>query len=123
MKIRRASYSFRHKAALGHGGFTLVEVLIVIVILAVLAGISIFAIGSFGGSGTVEACKNDVKTVETAAQAYHADNSSYPSSVGDLAAYLKQPPPQADTDPYKIEIVTSPSEAVIGTINATSTAC
>ena len=39
------------------GGFTLIELMIVIVILGILAGIVLFAVGGITDRGTVAACK------------------------------------------------------------------
>jgi prepilin-type N-terminal cleavage/methylation domain-containing protein len=60
-------------------GFTLIELMIVIVILGVLAGIVIFAVGGITDNGNVAACKSDVKTVSVAVEAYKAKNGTYPT--------------------------------------------
>lgn len=62
-------------------GFTLIELMIVIVILGVLAGIVIFAVGGITDNGNVAACKSDVKTVDVAVEAYKAKNGSYPPNL------------------------------------------
>jgi prepilin-type N-terminal cleavage/methylation domain-containing protein len=62
-------------------GFTLIELMIVIVILGVLAGIVIFAVGGITDKGNVAACKSDVKTVDVAVEAYLAKNGSYPPDL------------------------------------------
>ena len=62
-------------------GFTLIELMIVIVILGVLAGIVIFAVGGITNNGNVAACKSDVKTVSVAVEAYKAKNGSYPPNL------------------------------------------
>jgi general secretion pathway protein G len=62
-------------------GFTLIELLIVIVILGILAGIVVFAVGGITDRGKKSACKADVATVATAAEAYYAKNSSYPATM------------------------------------------
>src|SRR5438445_6915445 len=60
-------------------GFTLIELLIVIIILAILAAIVIFAVGNTGKSSAEAACKSDAKSVETALEAYRAqNNNSFP---------------------------------------------
>ena len=56
-------------------GFTLTELLIVIVILGVLTGIVVFAVGAFTDRGEIAACRADVKTVQAAAEAYRAQNN------------------------------------------------
>src|SRR4026207_1426720 len=62
-------------------GFTLIELMIVIVILGVLAGIVIFAVGGITDNGNVAACKSDVKTVQVAVEAFKAKNGSYPTDL------------------------------------------
>lgn len=75
-------------------GFTLIELLIVIVILGVLAGIVVFAVGGINDSSKKSACKSDVKNVETAQEAYYAQNKSYAASADALvtAKILREAP-------------------------------
>ena len=58
------------------GGFTLIELLIVIVILGILAAIVVFAVSGITDNGTTSACKSDVKTIDTAAEAYFAQKNT-----------------------------------------------
>jgi general secretion pathway protein G len=58
-------------------GFTLVELLVVIVILGVLAGIVVFAVGGISNKSTRAACNSDVSTVQTAEEAYYAQHNAY----------------------------------------------
>jgi general secretion pathway protein G len=51
-------------------GFTLVELLIVIVILGILAGIVVFAVGNLTSNAGSNACGTEAKTIYTAIQAY-----------------------------------------------------
>jgi prepilin-type N-terminal cleavage/methylation domain-containing protein len=62
-------------------GFTLVELLVVIVILGVLAAVVVFAVGGITNSSKSSACKIEVRTVNTAVQAFFAQNSRYPTAV------------------------------------------
>ena len=55
-------------------GFTLVELLIVIVIMGILAGIVVFAVGNLTDSATNTSCGTEADTVRTAAAAYKAAN-------------------------------------------------
>jgi general secretion pathway protein G len=59
----------------GDEGFTLIELLVVIVILAILAAIVVFAVGGLNQKGQSEACKTDMKTIQTAEEAYFAKQS------------------------------------------------
>ena len=72
-------------------GFTLIELMIVIVILGVLAGIVIFAVGGITDNGNVAACKSDVKTVDVAVEAYLAKNGSYPPDLDPYADDTRAP--------------------------------
>lgn len=55
-------------------GFSLVELLIVIVVLGVLAGIVVFGVGTFRSDAAQSACTAEAKTVKVAASAYLARN-------------------------------------------------
>ena len=56
-------------------GFTLVELLIVIVILGILATVTVFAVRGITDQGKTSACEADQKTLETAIEAYFAKNN------------------------------------------------
>ena len=62
-------------------GFTLIELMIVIVILGILAGVVIFAVGGVADKGNVAACKSDYKTIAVAVEAYYAKNGAYPAAL------------------------------------------
>ena len=68
-------------------GFTLTELLIVIVILGILTGIVVFAVGAFSDRGTTAACKSDKKAVEVAVEAYRAKTGNYPSALDSDARF------------------------------------
>lgn len=53
-------------------GFTLVELLIVIVILGILATVTVFAVRGITDKGQDNACEADKKTLEVAAESYFA---------------------------------------------------
>ena len=69
------------RARSDESGFTLIELMIVIVILGVLAGIVIFAVGGISDTGDVAACKTDVKTISVAVEAYKAKTGNYPLNL------------------------------------------
>lgn len=75
-------------------GFTLVELLIVIVVLGILSGIVVFGVARFRTDATASACKADIATVTVAADAYDAQTGGYPASVAVLVTgqYLKAAP-------------------------------
>ena len=65
-------------------GFTLVELLIVIVILGILATVTVFAVRGITDQGQTSACAADKKTLEVAAEAYMAQNGAYPAAAADM---------------------------------------
>ena len=75
-------------------GFTLIELLIVIVILGILAAVVVFAVGGITDTGDASACKTEQRTLETAIEAYRAQEGSYPTAMSDLTggAFLRDDP-------------------------------
>ena len=65
-------------------GFTLVELLIVIVILGILATVTVFAVTGITNKGKTSACQSDAKTIETAEEAFAANTGAYTAVQQDL---------------------------------------
>jgi general secretion pathway protein G len=61
-------------------GFTLVELLIVIVILGILATVTVFAVTGITSRGKTSACDSDKKVLQTAEEAYSANTGGYTNS-------------------------------------------
>jgi prepilin-type N-terminal cleavage/methylation domain-containing protein len=78
----------------GDAGFTLVELLIVVVVLGVLSAIVLFGVGRFRADANTAACQADVSAVNAAADAYDAVTGRYPSEMAQLTLgqYLKSAP-------------------------------
>lgn len=76
----------------GQGGFTLIELLVVIAILAVLAGAAIVGIGAMRENAKKTACKSDMDTIQTAAEAYSIDLDTTAVTKASLlgSKYLKK---------------------------------
>lgn len=62
-------------------GFSLVELLVVIVVLGILATVAVFAVRGIADRGETSACANDQKTVIHAMEARFADRGSYASEA------------------------------------------
>jgi general secretion pathway protein G len=58
-------------------GFTLVELLIVIVILGILATVTVFAVTGITNKGKTSACNADLKVLQTAEEANNANTGVY----------------------------------------------
>ncbi len=74
-----------------HLGFTLIEVLVVIVILGILAAIIVPRIMDRPDQARVVAAKNDIRAIVSALNLYRLDNGSYPSTDQGLAALVQKP--------------------------------
>ncbi|MDO9175516.1 MAG: prepilin-type N-terminal cleavage/methylation domain-containing protein [Actinomycetota bacterium] len=57
-------------------GFTLVELLIVIVILGILATVTVFAVRGIADKGQDSACAADAKVLEVAVETYYANGGA-----------------------------------------------
>jgi general secretion pathway protein G len=88
----------RQNARQNQDGFTLVELLIVIVILGILAGIVVFAVNGITDRGIDSSCKADIQTVQVAAEAYYAQNNKWADDITALvtAKLLQKAPASAD---------------------------
>ena len=62
-------------------GFTLVELLIVIVILGILAGVTVFAVRGITQDANENSCAAEQRTIETAMEAFFADNNADPADI------------------------------------------
>jgi len=75
------------KVRQGKGGFTLIEVLIVLLLLGILAAVVVFNVGGFIGQGTEQIAKmqgNLVQTAITAAMAQESAANVVEDSIGNV---------------------------------------
>ncbi|WP_196221462.1 type II secretion system major pseudopilin GspG [Sansalvadorimonas verongulae] len=73
------------------GGFTLIEIMVVVVILGVLAAIVVPNIMSRPDQAKVTVANADVKAVASALEMYRLDNGFYPSTDQGLDALVHEP--------------------------------
>ncbi|HEU0195844.1 MAG TPA: type II secretion system major pseudopilin GspG [Nevskiaceae bacterium] len=74
-----------------HSGFTLIEIMVVIVILGILAAIVVPKIMSEPDKARVAKAKQDIQTLTTALSMYKLDNFVYPSTQQGLQALVTKP--------------------------------
>lgn len=77
--------------ALRNRGFTLIEILVVIVILGILAGLIVPRVMDRPDQARVVAAKSDIGAIMNALKLYKLDNGSYPSPEQGLMALAKKP--------------------------------
>ena len=72
-------------------GFTLVEIMVVVVILAVLAALVVPRVVGRTDEARAVAAKQDIASTMQALKLYRIDNSRYPSNQQGLAALVTRP--------------------------------
>jgi general secretion pathway protein G len=92
------------------GGFTLIEVMIVIVILGVLAALIVPKIMGRPDEARVVAARQDIATVMQALKLYRLDNRRYPTQDQGLAALVVKPATDPVPDNWKSYIEKLPSD-------------
>jgi prepilin-type N-terminal cleavage/methylation domain-containing protein len=65
-------------------GFTIVELLIVVVVIAILAAITIISYNGITSRANASSAASNVETVQKIAETYNSDGSQYPSSINDF---------------------------------------
>ncbi|MCX7205022.1 MAG: type II secretion system major pseudopilin GspG [Proteobacteria bacterium] len=73
------------------GGFTLIEILVVITILAILGALVVPKIMNRPNEARVVAAKQDIRSVVQALKLYKLDNGRYPSTEQGLKALVEKP--------------------------------
>jgi general secretion pathway protein G len=81
----------RAAGARGQRGFTLLEVMVVVVILGILAALVVPKIISRPDEARVIAVKQDIASLMQALKLYRLDNRSYPSTEQGLQALVSKP--------------------------------
>lgn len=82
-------------------GFTLVELMVVIVILGLLATIVAINVLPSGDKARVEKARSDIATIESGLEMYKLQNFNYPSTSDGLQALIAPPAGLADPSRYQ----------------------
>ena len=91
----RSSFRQRALARQAARGFTLIEIMVVVVILGILAALVVPKIMSRPDEARIIAAKQDIASISQALKLYRLDNGRYPTQDQGLNALIQKP----STDP------------------------
>jgi general secretion pathway protein G len=99
MKFPAIRHGFRYEVnraspPAGQRGFTLIEIMVVVVIIGLLAAVIVPQVVDKVDEARVARAKQDIASLETALTMFRLDNSKYPTTDQGLTALVQQP-----TDP------------------------
>ena len=105
-------------------GFTLVELLIVIVILGILATVTVFAVRGITDRGQENACNVDQRTLDTSIEAFYAQMQRDPATELELTDGVGAAPfaaageigPMLDATPTNFTFAAGPPAAYAPTV-------
>jgi general secretion pathway protein G len=94
-------------------GFTLIEILVVVVILGILGAVVVPQILGRPDTARIQAAQTDLRTLSGALDVYRLDNFQYPSSEQGLEALVEKPsgfpePKNYNPDGYVKKLPTDP---------------
>ncbi len=87
--------------ALSEKGFTLVELMVVIVIIGLLATLVALTVLPQLGKANGQKAKADIATLDSALELYRLNNLTYPATSDGLGALLSAPPSLTDPSRYQ----------------------
>ena len=104
------------KRSTGHkrqGGFTLIEILVVVVIVGILGAIIVPNLLGRPDQARITAAESDVRSIAVALDLYRLDNFVYPSTEQGLEALVRKPagfpePKNYSPDAYMKSLPTDP---------------
>lgn len=92
-------------------GFTLLEMMLVVVIIGLLASVAVWNIANQGKKARTGTTKSSLSTISSILTAYHTDNGSYPPTLNALVtAYMEKMP----RDAWKHDFVYFPASQEVG---------
>ena len=102
-------------------GFTLIELMVVLVILGIIMGLVVPNVVGRGDEARVTAAQTDMKTIELQLEMYKLHNSHYPSTDQGLEALSRKPggspEPRNWRGPYIKKVPNDPWGTPYGYIN------
>ena len=90
-----------HAARRAQHGFTLIEIMVVVVILGILAAVAVPNIMSNPEQARDERARHDIRTLESQMEMYRLDNHRYPTTDQGLEALVERPTSQPEPPNWK----------------------
>lgn len=87
----RCAFGRTHSRARNAAGFTLIEIMVVVVIIGLLAAVIVPRVVGNVDKARVAKAKQDIQSIETALTMYKLDNFSYPTAEEGLKALVQKP--------------------------------
>lgn len=84
MNMERTSKTAAIAAGRTTAGFTLVEIMLVVVILGILATVAVVATGGKSKRASIAATRASIAAISTAVDAFEVDNGTYPATLQEL---------------------------------------
>ena len=79
------------KSSVAQRGFTLIEIMVVVVILAVLIAVVVPRVMDRPDQARISKVENDIRALESALDLYRLDNFTYPNTEQGLRALVERP--------------------------------
>ena len=95
------SFARKNTRSLTQTGFTLIEVMVVVVILSILASIIVPKIMDRPEQARITKAKSDIRAIEAALSIYKLDNFSYPTTDQGLEALVTKPAGRPEAKNWK----------------------
>lgn len=82
------------------GGFTIVELLVVIVVISILVALTLPNLFGLQRRARDDTRKNDLKNIKSALEEYYSDHNAYPAALTDLSGFTVPTDPRGAAYTY-----------------------
>lgn len=89
----------------GNGGFTLIEMLIVVVIVGVLVAMAVPRFVGVANEARTRQCAGNIRALDSAIELYNSRENGYPDELGDVTGDTNYFPDGAPVCPYGVDYV------------------